>query len=137
MKWSCYDLKTTRVTRGDKLVFCAWNFENNTNKLVSGDNKGYASYLFEKAKNQKNVLPGQGEFVAAFASTNLGDVSPNINGTYCMDTGYLASPCIARVTVKTKCALVEDRESTCLIQPGSLGRGNTRRQANFTNLRRR
>ena len=26
---------------------------NNINKLVSGDNKGYASYLFEKAKNRK------------------------------------------------------------------------------------
>jgi neutral ceramidase len=65
---------------------------NNTNKLVSGDNKGYASYLFEKSMNPPNVLPGEGEFVAAFASTNLGDVSPNINGTYCMDTGLPCEP---------------------------------------------
>ena len=65
---------------------------NNTNQLVSGDNKGYASYLFEKSKNAKDVLPGQGSFVAAFASTNLGDVSPNTNGTYCMDTGLPCEP---------------------------------------------
>lgn len=31
---------------------------NNTNKLVSGDNKGYASQLFEKAMNP-GALPGQ------------------------------------------------------------------------------
>ena len=93
MKWSCYDLKTTRVELGAINWFSVHGTSmNNTNKLVSGDNKGYASYLFEKAKNQKNVLPGQGEFVAAFASTNLGDVSPNINGTYCMDTGLPCEP---------------------------------------------
>ena len=33
------------------------------------------------------VLP-----VPAFASTNLGDVSPNTNGTYCMDTGLPCEP---------------------------------------------
>ena len=33
---------------------------NNTNLLVSGDNKGYASYLFERAKNgPTNVTPHQ------------------------------------------------------------------------------
>lgn len=65
---------------------------NNTNRLVSGDNKGYASYLFEKYKNgpTSKVRPGQGKFVAAFASTNLGDVSPNIEGPRCIDTGL---PC--------------------------------------------
>ena len=63
---------------------------NNTNKLVSGDNKGYASYLFEQAVNPAGTVTGEGKFVAAFAATNLGDVSPNINGTFCMDTGL---PC--------------------------------------------
>jgi neutral ceramidase len=63
---------------------------NNTNRLVSGDNKGYASYLFEKAMNPMGTLPGKGKFVGAFAATNLGDISPNTNGTYCMDTGL---PC--------------------------------------------
>lgn len=65
---------------------------NNTNLLVSGDNKGYASYLFERWKNgPSNVTrPGQGAFVAAFASSNLGDVSPNTMGPHCRDTGL---PC--------------------------------------------
>ena len=39
-------------------------------------------------KNQS--LLTQGPFVAAFASSNLGDVSPNILGPRCMDTGL---PC--------------------------------------------
>jgi neutral ceramidase len=55
---------------------------NNTNQLISGDNKGFASYQIEKAKN--GGLPGKGPFVAAFAQTNLGDVSPNTNGTFCL-----------------------------------------------------
>eukprot|EP00656_Telonema_subtile_P029225 TRINITY_DN32397_c0_g1_i1.p1 TRINITY_DN32397_c0_g1~~TRINITY_DN32397_c0_g1_i1.p1 ORF type:complete len:705 (+),score=179.41 TRINITY_DN32397_c0_g1_i1:182-2296(+) len=63
---------------------------NNTNLLVSGDNKGYASYLFEEAKNSKDVPTGTGKFVAAFPSTNLGDVSPNTAGPRCRDTGL---PC--------------------------------------------
>ena len=63
---------------------------NNTNKLISGDNKGRASALFEASMNPPGTLPGKGKFVGAFAATNLGDVSPNINGSFCMDTGL---PC--------------------------------------------
>ncbi|XP_037015763.2 neutral ceramidase isoform X1 [Artibeus jamaicensis] len=59
---------------------------NNTNHLVNSDNVGYASYLFEQDKNT-GYLPGQGPFVAAFASSNLGDVSPNILGPHCVNTG--------------------------------------------------
>nr|XP_006121527.1 neutral ceramidase isoform X1 [Pelodiscus sinensis]XP_006121528.1 neutral ceramidase isoform X1 [Pelodiscus sinensis]XP_006121529.1 neutral ceramidase isoform X1 [Pelodiscus sinensis]XP_006121530.1 neutral ceramidase isoform X1 [Pelodiscus sinensis]XP_006121531.1 neutral ceramidase isoform X1 [Pelodiscus sinensis]XP_006121532.1 neutral ceramidase isoform X1 [Pelodiscus sinensis]XP_006121533.1 neutral ceramidase isoform X1 [Pelodiscus sinensis]XP_025039633.1 neutral ceramidase isoform X1 [ len=59
---------------------------NNTNLLVNSDNVGYASYLFEQEKN-KGLLPGEGSFVAAFASSNLGDVSPNIKGPHCINTG--------------------------------------------------
>eukprot|EP00164_Ancoracysta_twista_P004307 GFYU01005800.1.p1 GENE.GFYU01005800.1~~GFYU01005800.1.p1 ORF type:complete len:712 (+),score=286.13 GFYU01005800.1:172-2307(+) len=62
---------------------------NNTNTLISGDNKGYASYLFEQAKNGKDSLPGQGPFVAAFPQTNSGDVSPNTMGARCPD----GNPC--------------------------------------------
>ena len=32
---------------------------NNTNELISGDNKGYASYLFEKEMNPADKFPGQ------------------------------------------------------------------------------
>ena len=63
---------------------------NNTNLLVAGDNKGYASYLFEKSKNPVGTLPGQGSFVAAFGQSNEGDVSPNLMGPKCIDTGL---PC--------------------------------------------
>ncbi|NXG20562.1 ASAH2 ceramidase, partial [Grallaria varia] len=59
---------------------------NNTNHLVNSDNVGYASYLFEREKNQ-GALPGEGSFVAAFASSNLGDVSPNTRGPVCVNTG--------------------------------------------------
>uniref|UniRef100_A0A8B9CT62 Neutral ceramidase n=1 Tax=Anser brachyrhynchus TaxID=132585 RepID=A0A8B9CT62_9AVES len=59
---------------------------NNTNHLVNSDNVGYASLLFEQEKN-KGMLPGEGSFVAAFASSNLGDVSPNTKGPFCVNTG--------------------------------------------------
>lgn len=59
---------------------------NNTNRLVSSDNVGYASILFEKIMND-NATAGKGEFVAAFASTNLGDVSPNTRGPRCEFSG--------------------------------------------------
>ena len=79
---------------------------NNTNKLISGDNKGYASYLFEQAMNPPGTLPGRGPFVAAFASTNLGDVSPNTDGAKCVDTGlpcdYDSSTCIDAKSGKPK-----------------------------------
>jgi neutral ceramidase len=65
---------------------------NNTNTLVSGDNKGFAAYTVERAHNGDDVLPGNGDFVAAFVSTNLGDVSPNTKGPHCIDTG---EPCDA------------------------------------------
>jgi neutral ceramidase len=51
----------------------------NDNKLISADNKGYASYLFERAKGVDYLAPGPA-FVAAFAQSNEGDVSPNIFG---------------------------------------------------------
>ncbi|NXS64159.1 ASAH2 ceramidase, partial [Brachypteracias leptosomus] len=76
---------------GQELGFISWFAVhpvsmNNTNHLVNSDNMGYASYLFEQEKN-KGMLPGQGSFVAAFASSNLGDVSPNTRGPFCINTG--------------------------------------------------
>eukprot|EP00731_Ephydatia_muelleri_P030762 Em0022g276a len=65
---------------------------NNTNKLISGDNKGYASMLMEQAMNGGNDLPKEGYFVAAFAQSNEGDVSPNILGPHCIDTGLPCDP---------------------------------------------
>lgn len=53
----------------------------NNNTLISSDNKGYASILFEKKMN--GGLIGQGPFVAGFAQSNEGDVSPNTKGAFC------------------------------------------------------
>lgn len=50
---------------------------SNRNKLISGDNKGVASYLFEQA--QGTDYRSDDTFVAAFAQANEGDVSPNID----------------------------------------------------------
>ncbi|KAM9991673.1 hypothetical protein ACTFIZ_005068 [Dictyostelium cf. discoideum] len=61
---------------------------NNTNHLISGDNKGYASYLWEKQVNGPGTS-GKGPFVAAFGQSNEGDVSPNTRGPTCRD----GSPC--------------------------------------------
>lgn len=71
---------------------------NNTNKLINGDNKGYAAYLAEKMMNRNNNICGQPFFVAAFAQSNEGDVSPNTLGTFCTGTDI---PCDG--TRDTKC----------------------------------
>lgn len=44
------------------------------NHLISGDNKGYAAYEFERAHKS-----AAGPFVAAFAQSNGGDVTPNLS----------------------------------------------------------
>ncbi|XP_024944699.1 neutral ceramidase isoform X3 [Cephus cinctus] len=71
---------------------------NNTNRLVSSDNVGYASVLFEKVMN-KDAMIGKGPFVAAFASSNLGDVSPNTRGPKCEFSG---KDCSAQYTCPGK-----------------------------------
>ena len=45
-----------------------------TNKLISGDIKGYGSYLLESQLGNRD-----GQFVAACAQSNCGDVTPNLN----------------------------------------------------------
>ncbi|KAJ8070538.1 hypothetical protein OCU04_000912 [Sclerotinia nivalis] len=55
--------------------------ENNTH--VTGDNKGVAAYLFEKAAlNDPKAAPG---FVAGFSQSSVGDSSPNVLGAWCDD----------------------------------------------------
>ncbi|MFE5481129.1 neutral/alkaline ceramidase [Streptomyces sp. NPDC056527] len=51
----------------------------NTNTLISGDNKGYASYTWEHDTAGVRYLDGTPGFVAAFPQTNAGDMSPNLN----------------------------------------------------------
>eukprot|EP00884_Botryococcus_braunii_P000383 jgi/Botrbrau1/10345/Bobra.0321s0020.1 len=63
---------------------------NNTNQLLAGDNKGVASQFMEKWARKALPLDGSSKFVGAFAQSNVGDVSPNILGAFCIDTGL---PC--------------------------------------------
>ncbi|CAG8667954.1 7669_t:CDS:2 [Funneliformis mosseae] len=62
----------------------------NNNTLISGDNKGAASYFLEREYNGNGTLTGEETIVHAFSNSNLGDSSPNIFGPYCADTG---NPC--------------------------------------------
>lgn len=50
---------------------------SNDFKLITGDNKGYAAYSFERSMGTKYT--GKNEFVAAFAQANCGDVTPKLN----------------------------------------------------------
>ncbi|WP_157573657.1 neutral/alkaline ceramidase [Nocardia jejuensis] len=49
------------------------------NTLIAADNKGYASYRWEHDEMGVRYLDGQPGFVAAFAQTNAGDMTPNLN----------------------------------------------------------
>lgn len=81
---------------------------NNTNHFVSGDNKGYASLMLEREMD-----------VAAFASSNLGDVSPNLLGAHCRNTGlacdFYESTCPADVPIRGE---VQRNEQCSSIGPG-------------------
>lgn len=46
------------------------------NTLINGDNKGYASFLFEQAMKSDDTAPET--FIAAFANSSCGDVSGNV-----------------------------------------------------------
>lgn len=43
----------------------------NKNGYISGDNKGYAEYAFERYMNGNTTLTGTGKFVAAFAQSHV------------------------------------------------------------------
>ena len=49
----------------------------NRNTLVSGDNKGYAAYHWERVVAGSDYVGARG-LVSAFAQTNAGDMSPNV-----------------------------------------------------------
>ena len=52
----------------------------NRNRLISSDNKGYAAYHWERLVEGVDYLTGTDpSFIAAFAQTNAGDMSPNLN----------------------------------------------------------
>jgi neutral ceramidase len=52
----------------------------NHNRLISSDNKGYAAYHWERVLSGIDYLASTTpEFISAFAQTNTGDMSPNLN----------------------------------------------------------
>lgn len=75
---------------------------NNTNRFISSDNVGYASILLEQEYNYDSVV-GKGNFVGAFCSANLGDVSPNIMGPKCQQTGLPCDPLTSACPNKDVC----------------------------------
>ena len=54
----------------------------NHNRLISGDNKGYAALHAERLVAGADYLAGQPDFIAAFAQTNAGDMSPNVDRSH-------------------------------------------------------
>ncbi|KAM3963775.1 neutral ceramidase [Aphomia sociella] len=62
------------------------NSMNMTNRLISSDNFGYAAITMEKTLNPDSLV-GKPEIVAGFFSSNLGDVSPNVNEPRCEFSG--------------------------------------------------
>ncbi len=57
--------------------------------LITGDNKGYASHVFEREHGTNHLLDRPRAFVAAFAQSNEGDVSPNIEGPRTSENEHL------------------------------------------------
>jgi len=51
----------------------------NQNTLISGDNKGYAAFHWERLVESADYVDGQPGFIAAFAQTNPGDMTPNVD----------------------------------------------------------
>jgi neutral ceramidase len=52
----------------------------NKNRLISSDNKGYAAYAWERLEHGVDYLSAEPpSFIGAFAQTNAGDMSPNLN----------------------------------------------------------
>ena len=52
----------------------------NRNRLVSGDNKGYAAYHWERVVHGIDYVDDtHPDFIGAFAQTNAGDMSPNLH----------------------------------------------------------
>lgn len=82
------DPQTTllRIDRGGRTVGAVNWFAthgtsmSNHNCLISGDNKGYAGYHWERvAKGISYPERTSEDFVGAFAQTNAGDMSPNLS----------------------------------------------------------
>ncbi|RBM24139.1 alkaline ceramidase [Prauserella sp. PE36] len=75
-----------RIERDGRVVGAVnWFATHNTsmsgdNRLISADNKGYAAYHWEREVEHVDYLADTPpDFVSAFAQTNAGDMSPNLD----------------------------------------------------------
>ncbi|TGL55314.1 alkaline ceramidase [Leptospira kemamanensis] len=98
-----------------------------TNKLIGGDNKGLASYLFEKTKGT-NYQANQ-TFVAAFAQSNSGDVTPNLWGPADGVNDYVRQNIIANKQFQKALSLYQSANT---LVSGSVDFRHT--YVNFSNL---
>ncbi len=73
------------------------------NTLISADNKGYASYRWEHDEMGVRYPDGPASFVAAFAQTNPGDITPNLNVTPWHPSGPTDDN-------RANCALIGERQ---------------------------
>lgn len=89
-------MRFQRASDGKNIGVLSWfavhgtsMLENNTH--VTGDNKGVAAYLFEKAVLDET--DSADDFVAGFSQANVGDTTPNVEGAYCENAGYEGQMC--------------------------------------------
>jgi len=88
-------MRFQRASDGKNIGILTWfpvhgtsALENNTH--VTGDNKGVAEYLFEKA--MLNDSSATDNFVAGFSQASVGDTTPNVLGAWCDDgSGQMCS----------------------------------------------
>lgn len=73
------------------------------NTLISGDNKGYASYRWEHDGTSARHSSGRPGFIAAFAQTNAGDMTPNLGLTRWHPSGPTEDN-------RLNCALIGERQ---------------------------
>ncbi|MEU6565068.1 neutral/alkaline ceramidase [Nocardia nova] len=73
------------------------------NTLISADNKGYASYRWEHDEMGVRHREGGAGFVAAFAQTNAGDMTPNLGLTPWHPSGPTEDN-------RLNCALIGERQ---------------------------
>lgn len=73
------------------------------NRLISADNKGYASYRWEHDEMGVRYRDGQPAFLAAFAQTNAGDMTPNLGLGKFHPNGPTDDNCV-------NCAMIGERQ---------------------------
>lgn len=83
-------LRFRNVQSGKDIGVLTWFAVHGTsmlgnNTLISGDNKGVAANLMEKAYRSSSVDQTDDGFIAGFSQSNVGDTSPNVLGAYCED----------------------------------------------------